>query len=152
MWKLGDLIWTGMGIFLELHQAEACLNPLVGCWLEAELLKSPLLPPPPTPPVHTTTVFKGPETSELVIWPTAVAGHWGLIGLHCSGGFSGPLPSILFWPKDSTKSVFSSAESTWMYRFSSVLWCTCDDKLFLNKVTWTWIVWKLSEWMFKMNS
>lgn len=74
--------------------------------MEAELLKSPLLPSPLTPPVNKATVFKGPVTSELAIWHTAVAGHWGLIGLHCSGGFSSHLIQAPFLNLDPTNHLF----------------------------------------------
>lgn len=89
--------------FFGTSSSRGLQNPPVGCRLEAGLLKSPLFyHPPPTPPVHRATVFKGPVTSELVIWHAAAAGHWSLIGLHCSGGFSSHWIQALSFNLDPT--------------------------------------------------
>ena len=90
------------GFFLELHQAEACRILQRAAARRLDFSRAPFLPPPPSPPIQRATVFKGPVTSELVIWHTAVAGRWGLIGLHCSGGFSSNWIQALSFNLDPT--------------------------------------------------
>lgn len=134
MWRLDDLIWTGGGFFLELHQAEAYrILQWVAGW-RLDFSSGPFYHPHWLPPVHKATVFKGPVTSELVIWHTAVAGHWGLIGMHCSAvsavtGFR-PLLSVLIQQRHSTYFYvhFPIVRLKKLWKHQKCGWAWCIDK------------------------